>query len=500
LEYAEKDFGKILKNNAQELRHSLLTEGTDCFRVYDRNLGTFPVTVDLYGLYAKITDFGEEPLNDEMRDICIDICSRMLYLEKSNVIYSYRAKRPEGQQHEKSTSQAVVTTVKEFGHSFKVDLTTYVDTGLFLDHAMTRRFVQERSQDADVLNLFSYTGSFSVYAASGLAHTVTSVDMSATYTVWAEENLRNNGFVGNNYQCICQDARAFIEQAYRENKKYDIIIFDPPSFSNSHKMDYDFDVARDYAVWIKNLFSILKKTGIILFSTNLGTFNLDKRKLRGCVIKEVTTLMWAPGFVKGRNGTVRSWIMAFDDESLSLDWSEPKKDAGKGHQQREKSSERSFDRPRKSYSDRERSYSDRPRRSYGDRDKSDRRSSDRSYSDRPRRSYGDRDRSERNYSERSYSDRPRRSYEDRDERSFERSYSDRPREDRPRRDYDKPRKSFGDRPSSEKKYGRNEWSGEKRSSSKPYGFDTFKPARSRNDSSEFFWNVEDLEKKSNKDN
>ena len=155
MDYVDKDFGKILKNNAQNLRHELLPLGTDCFRVYDRNLERYPVTVDLYGKYAKVTDYGDEPLADERRAVCLDICSRMLYLESANVIYAVRARRPDRAQHEKTQLDAVRTTVHENGHSFIVDLTTYVDTGLFLDHAETRRMIAERCANADVLNLFS---------------------------------------------------------------------------------------------------------------------------------------------------------------------------------------------------------------------------------------------------------------------------------------------------------------------------------------------------------
>ena len=139
MDYMDKDFGKILKNNAQTLRHDLLEKGTDCFRVYDRNLSRYPVTVDLYGRYAKVTDYGKDPMSDEVRESCLDICARMLYLDAPNVVYAFRAKRTDRSQHEKTDSEAVVTTVKENGLLFKVDLTTYVDTGLFLDHAVTLR-------------------------------------------------------------------------------------------------------------------------------------------------------------------------------------------------------------------------------------------------------------------------------------------------------------------------------------------------------------------------
>lgn len=547
MDYMDKDFGRILKNNAQTLRHDLLEKGTDCFRVYDRNLSRYPVTVDLYGRYAKVTDYGKDPMSDEVRESCLDICTRMLYLDAPNVVYAFRAKRTDRSQHEKTDSEAVVTTVKENGLLFKVDLTTYVDTGLFLDHAVTRQLIRERSANADVLNLFSYTGSFSVYAAAGLANSVTSVDMSATYTKWAEENLAANGYSGDLYKCICMDAAKFIRQAEKDGLKYDIIIFDPPSFSNSHKMDGDFDVARDYSLWVKNLLKILKKTGIILFSTNLGSFQMDRRRLRGLSVKEITGLVAAPGFVKDRVGTVRSWMMAFDDDSLSLDWSEPEKKSVKSSDSSERK-ERS-DRP---YSRDSRGPRDHERRTYGRRD--DRRDGERPYrrerrEDRP---YSDRgDRYDRKQYGRSYDreDRPerteRRSYrsdreegERRSERPYGRSY-DRPRSfdrsERParsRRNFDekrsyqgsenpeerrpyrerrersfdrdaapRERRSFdrSDRPSSDRsdRPDRSErrFSDSKRKSSKPYGYDSFKPARSREDSTDFFWNAEDLDPK-----
>ncbi len=475
MDYLDKDFGKILKNNAQTLRHDLLASGTDCFRVYDRNLSRYPVTVDLYGRYAKVTDYGTDPMSDDVRESCLDICARMLYLEPQNVVYAFRAKRVDRAQHEKTESEPVVTTVKENGLLFKVDLTSYVDTGLFLDHAVTRQLIRERSANADVLNLFSYTGSFSVYAAAGLANSVTSVDMSATYTRWAQENLAANGYSGDMYSCICMDAAKFVRDAEAKGLKYDIIIFDPPSFSNSHKMDGDFDVARDYALWVRNLLNILKKTGIILFSTNLGSFRMDKRRLRGLSIKEITGLVAAPGFVKDRAGTVRSWMMAFDDDSLSLDWSEPEKKSVKSSDRSERPERK--DRPGRPYG------REGERRSYGssygrrDRDRNDDRRStyrrdDRRDDRRERRDFdrgyergNDRDgerpfrrerREDRPYSDRGYgrsydrserADRPERRFnrEDREERkergerSFGRSYDRDDRPERSRRSFDQKR-------------------------------------------------------------
>ncbi len=581
MDYMDKDFGKILKNNAQTLRHELLASGTDCFRVYDRNLSRYPVTVDLYGRYAKVTDYGTEPMADDVRSTCLDICSRMLYLDAQNVVYAYRARRPDRAQHEKTGADAVVTTVTENGLKFKVDLTTYVDTGLFLDHAVTRKLIRERSAKADVLNLFSYTGSFSVYAAAGFADSVTSVDLSATYTGWAQENLAANGYSGDMYRCVCMDAARFVREAAEKGLKYDIIIFDPPSFSNSHRMDGDFDVARDYAQWVRDLLKILKRTGFILFSTNLGSFRMDRRRLRGLSVKEITGLVAAPGFVKDRAGTVRSWMMAFDDDSLSLDWSEPEKKSVKGSDRPERkertSSERSGARREGGTYRRDDRKSD--RRTYGRDNARDGREGRESREGREGRDYGRRERSwsrdgrddfrrddrrdyrregregrEDRYAERrsdrydrddrheerrdryasreggrydgrgdmgyerkqygrsydkpyekSYEktsdreDRPRRTY-DRDERPERRSYDRSDKSERSERSFDE-KKSYGKKSFDSKPYEKKQHSDSRRknSSSKPYGYDSFRPARSREDSNDFFWNAEDLDPKKHSD-
>ncbi len=443
--YIQKDFSKILKNNAQSLRHDKLAEGTDVFRIYDRNLELFPVTVDLYSNYARVVDYGDEKMSDENREVCLDIISRFAYIERDKIVYLYRAKRERGQQHEKNVSEPVVVNVREHNLVFKTDLTSYTDSGLFPDHVNTRQFIKERSAGADVLNLFSYTGSFSVYAASGLAKSVTSVDLSATYTKWAEENLAMNGFSGDTYRCLCMDASKFIDEMMNKKVRYDIIIFDPPSFSNSRKMEHDFDVQRDFLFWIKRLVGLLRKDGFILFSTNLGSFKMDRRRLKGLCVKELTYLLWADGFVKGRKGTVRSWIMSFNDDSLSLDWSEDRKSSPVKRERAGRRDYKSSDRPRRNYSDRG---NDRPkyehRYEHRDENRVEHRKYDRKYSRR-------KDDNKDFHSKRRYSENEHRPVHQAKERSYSSS--------------------------------RHE---------KPYGYDSFKPARNRNDSSDFFWNAEDL--------
>ena len=495
MDYLIKDFGKLLKKNHLDNRH-LLGADTDCMRVYDRNQERLPLTVDVYGRFAVVTDYSEEGLSSELRESVLEACASNLYLESQNVVYK---RRPRSGAVVEENAEAVTTEVAEDGLVFEVNLTSYADTGLFLDQAFARRFIREQSAGKNVLNLFSYTGSFSVYAAAGGADSVTSVDLSATYTAWAESNLQKNGFTGNNYQCICSDALAFVNEAISSNRHYSIIIFDPPSFSNSHKMDYVFDVGRDWKKWIDLLKKILIKDGFIFFSTNLSSFRMESTGLRTA---EMTYYFRAPGFKKGTRGSVRSWIMAKEENTLSLNWSDEKKKYGRNEykprsdrpdrpKRRFEDSERRFERPRRSFED-----TDRPRRRYEDSDRPARRFED---ADRPRRRYEDSDRPSRHFED---TDRPRRRYEDSDRpvRRFE--DSDRPRRhygesDRPARhfeDSDRPRRRYEDSDRPARRFensDRPSRSPREPKKQKPYGYDSFRPARNRGDDSKFFWNEDE---------
>jgi len=188
-EHVRKDFGKLLKRNALQTRRIMKAQDTDVMRVYDQNLSELPVTVDLYGAYARITDYSDGHLDPEDVATLCDIASRMLYVEPEKVVFHQRRKRSGRQQHDLQSDSSLEWVVQEQGLSFIVDLTKRIDTGLFLDQAPARNLVREMSLGLDVLNLFSYTGSFSVYAAAGGAKTVTSVDLSSTYTEWCVKNL-----------------------------------------------------------------------------------------------------------------------------------------------------------------------------------------------------------------------------------------------------------------------------------------------------------------------
>ncbi len=153
-----------------------------------------------------------------------------------------------------------------------MNLTDYLDTGLFLDHRIARRMLGQMSKGKDFLNLFSYTGSATVHAGLGGARSTTTVDMSRTYLEWAERNLRLNGLTGRAHRLIQADCTAWLREA---NEQFDLIFIDPPTFSNSKRMEDAFDVQRDHLALMKDLKRLLRAGGTIMFSNNKRGFRMD---------------------------------------------------------------------------------------------------------------------------------------------------------------------------------------------------------------------------------
>ena len=447
-EYLKKDFGKILKSQGLEARRWMKNTDSDVCRVYDRSLEDLELTVDLYGPYARIMDYSLDSRKDDEITEIIDIVSRFLYVEREKVIWKERKKREGREQHEKGDEECPVI-VKENGLLFECELKKYVDTGLFLDMAENRRLLMEMSQNQRVLNLFSYTSSFSVYAAKGGAESVESVDLSNVYTAWSRRNLERNGFLDETkYKVVAEDARTFLERAVEENRRYDIVIFDPPAFSNSHKAE-DFDVKKDHVPFLAAIWKILSDNGIVLFSENLSGFGLDRNILNPWYeIKEITREVTAMNFSTKRR-SCRVWEMAKKPRKTRKDYNsgdrnkkmdEIKETEGAPERlvlNEEKSMDRgerrvkaaprafSFDDGEVKGSEREEKRSGERRERRDDRrsDSSFRRDGDRRgdrYSDRNSSRYGERrDRDERRFSDRDrssdrYSDRRSDRFSDRD--------------------------------------------------------------------------------------
>ncbi len=312
MNYDIKELKKIIKFTYQGVRKELQDNDTACMRIYDRNLGVFPITVELYGPYAKIVEYGEETLDS---DAVIEAVSSMAYVQRENIIYQYRKKREGIEQHSKMADENSIEPfwAKESGLLFKINLETRIDTGLFLDHMPTRMMVREYADQLRILNLFCYTGSFSVYAAAGGAKYIESVDLSNTYLSWAEENLSENGFAGDMYPCIRADVKTFLTERSSTGEKFDMIVMDPPSFSNSHNMEGTFDIQRDYIEYITLALKHLTKKGILIFSTNLTTFHFDSGRLPNTACENITPHTIPPGFSKKRKPHV-CWVIRHSPE------------------------------------------------------------------------------------------------------------------------------------------------------------------------------------------
>ena len=308
-EYLRKDFGKILKSAGLEARRWMKNTDSDVCRVYDRSLEGLELTVDIYGRYARVMDYGDGVRSEEEITEILDTVSRFLYIERDKIIWKERRKREGREQHGTEEGECPVV-VRERGLEFECELRKYADTGLFLDMAETREIVKGISRNQRVLNLFSYTSSFSVYAAQGGALSVESVDLSNVYISWSRRNLERNGFLSEEkYKTVAMDARSFLEMAVEEGRTYDIVIFDPPAFSNSHKAD-DFDVQKDYIPFLAAIWKILGDGGVVFFSENLSGFRFEKKKLDPWFeIRELTTEVSAMNFSRKRR-SCRVWEMA----------------------------------------------------------------------------------------------------------------------------------------------------------------------------------------------
>ncbi len=307
-DYLRKDFGKILKVCGLEARRWMKNTDSSTSRVYDRNLEELPVTVDLYGDWTRIVDYSDGGLDDDTVSEIKDIVSRYLYVEKSRIVYAERKKRDGREQHEKGEGECSVM-VRENGLVFECELEKYTDTGLFLDMEEARAMVRQMAANQRVLNLFSYTASFSVYAASAPAESVTSVDLSNVYSQWGRRNLRANGFLDENkYSCVTKDVREFLKEAREEKKVWDLVIVDPPAFSNSHKAE-DWDVQKDHAELLSSVCDVLSDGGVVLFSENLQGFRFEKRKLDAMYEpEELTSSLYALNF-SHRRKSCRVWLL-----------------------------------------------------------------------------------------------------------------------------------------------------------------------------------------------
>ena len=275
------DFANRLQKNIKKIEKWAKQQGLDAYRLYDADLPEYNLAVDRYADHIVVQEYAAPKNIDEnkARQRLLDAVNATLNvtgIETNKLILKVRQKQKGTNQYEKLANKGEYFYVNEYGAKLWVNLTDYLDTGLFLDHRLTRKMLGEMAQGKDFLNLFAYTGSATVHAALGKAKSTTTVDMSNTYLNWAEQNLLLNDIEGKQHKLIQADCLQWLEKCDRQ---FDLIFVDPPTFSNSKRMEDSWDVQRDHIKLMTNLKCILHPNGTIVFSNNKRGFKMDFAKL-----------------------------------------------------------------------------------------------------------------------------------------------------------------------------------------------------------------------------
>ncbi|MDP9088146.1 MAG: bifunctional 23S rRNA (guanine(2069)-N(7))-methyltransferase RlmK/23S rRNA (guanine(2445)-N(2))-methyltransferase RlmL [Pseudomonadota bacterium] len=289
-------FANRLRKNLQRLEPWAEREHIDCFRIYDADMPEYAFAIDVYGRgarhvyvqeYAPPKTVNQESARERRRE-ALAVLPEVLSVPLAQVHSRVRKPQKGAEQYEKRESVAERHAVQEGGLKFWVNFRDYLDTGLFLDHRIVRDRLRSWAKDADFLNLFCYTGSASVYAAAGGARSTTGVDLSNTYLDWAHENLLLNGFPGNNHALYRADCLQWLEEQERQGPRFDLIFVDPPTFSNSKRMEGVLDVQRDHVGIIRRSLKLLRHSGRLVFSTNFTRFKMDLDALADLAIEDIS--------------------------------------------------------------------------------------------------------------------------------------------------------------------------------------------------------------------
>jgi 23S rRNA (cytosine1962-C5)-methyltransferase len=264
-----------------------------CYRLYDHDLPEFPFGIEVYEKNIYVAEYKRRHgLNEDEHDAwmekSIEVICEILKVKRENIFLKLRQRKP-GRlgQYQKAGEKKSEFIVEENGLKFIVNLSDYLDTGLFLDHRITREKVKTEAKDKKILNLFSYTGSFSVYAAAGEAVEVVTVDLSKAYLDWAQRNMLLNSYTDlSKYKFIQADVLQYLNHV--SENSFDLIILDPPTFSNSKRMKDILDIQRDHVKLINGCLRILKPGEKIYFSTNYRRFILDSKLIQATSIKDIT--------------------------------------------------------------------------------------------------------------------------------------------------------------------------------------------------------------------
>ncbi|MBN1957519.1 MAG: bifunctional 23S rRNA (guanine(2069)-N(7))-methyltransferase RlmK/23S rRNA (guanine(2445)-N(2))-methyltransferase RlmL [Desulfuromonadales bacterium] len=283
-------FANRLRKNLKKYAKWAKREQIDCFRVYDADLPEYAVAVDLYAdevhlqEYQAPKDIDVNKAAARLQDV-LEALPQVLDIAADKIHLKTRRPQKGRQQYQKQARRGIFKEVREGNCRFLVNLSDYLDTGLFLDHRLTRQMIQQLAAGKRFLNLFGYTGAATVHALMGGALTTTTVDMSATYLDWAGKNFKLNRFDPAAERLIQADCLAWLESAA---EVFDLIFLDPPTFSNSKTMDGTFDVQRDHVALLNKVVTLLAPEGTLVFSNNLRKFKMDFSALSHLQIEDIT--------------------------------------------------------------------------------------------------------------------------------------------------------------------------------------------------------------------
>lgn len=286
-------FANRLKKRFKHLWKYAKRVETNAFRVYHRDIPEIPFAVDWYDGHLHIAEYARphERTEDEHElwlEAMVDTAARTLSVPRERVFFKRRVRQRGDSQYEPLERRNYTITVEEHGLLFAVNLSDYIDTGLFLDHRDLRLYVAKGIAGKRLLNLFAYTGSFTVYAAAGGASSTVTVDLSNTYLKWARENMELNALIGGEHEFRSGDVLREIDALRGEGRRFDTIVLDPPSFSNSKNMDTTFDVQRDHVDLINRCIGLLDTNGRVIFSTNKRRFQFHRQEIAGGEIQKLT--------------------------------------------------------------------------------------------------------------------------------------------------------------------------------------------------------------------
>ncbi|WP_313353822.1 bifunctional 23S rRNA (guanine(2069)-N(7))-methyltransferase RlmK/23S rRNA (guanine(2445)-N(2))-methyltransferase RlmL [Kosakonia cowanii] len=299
-----EDFANRLRKNVKKLEKWARQEGIECYRLYDADLPDYNVAVDRYADWVVVQEYAAPKTIDaqKARQRLFDIIAATIHvlgIAPNKLVLKTRERQKGNNQYQKMNEKGDFIEVSEYNARLWVNLTDYLDTGLFLDHRIARRMLGQMSKGKDFLNLFAYTGSASVHAGLGGARSTTTVDMSRTYLEWAERNLRLNGLSGRAHRLIQADCLGWLQET---DEQFDLIFIDPPTFSNSKRMEESFDVQRDHMRLMEDLKRLMRKGGTIMFSNNKRGFRMDLDGLAklGLKAQEITQKTQSQDFARNR--------------------------------------------------------------------------------------------------------------------------------------------------------------------------------------------------------